>query len=310
MASVLPTLTKTWNLVQNQAYTTASNVTTDNKSMTLAIVNQLISWGWTCKGSGSTGSGGARDNTNRWSTISNIVASAWIELYNSTMGAYLLIQNDGSNTCALTWKVSYTGFSGGSPSATVAGTAADSFDPSYSAGAALPFNSSAFSAKWHGWQSTDGYVNKIVVWVNSVAVFLFHIEKPTNGVAGFPSVGVVVNNQGNSASNNRALVGSLNWYTYEASAKQTYSVAQIYVGSTALQAVTIVNPHDSNWCIGPLGVGSVTAAISGLQFWCADTYLIASSINQGSALPATGARLWVKVGDMLLPWSDVAMQII
>lgn len=310
MASVLPTLVKSYNLVQNQSYTTSSVVATDNKAMVLAIVNQLITWGWTCKGSGSTGSGGARDNTNRWATVTNIVASAWIEIYNATMGFYLCIQNDGSNGGTFTWKGSYVGFSGGSPSATVSGTAADSFNANYGGGAYYPISNTTFSAKWHGWQSTDGYINKIVVYYNSIPTFFLHIEKPTNAVAGFPNVIASIGDQGNSSTNNRAIMANIFWYTYESSALRTYSPVEATLhGSTAIQALTAVNIHDNNWCLSPLGFGSSTAAIYGLSGWCMDTYLIASSIQEGAALPATGARTWVVVGDMVLPWSDVAMQV-
>lgn len=320
MASVIPTPIKTWNFVTNQSYTTSSVAITDAKNMVLTIVNQLVTWGWTVSGSGSTNYGsGARDGTNRWRTTADIVANAWIELHNSTMGCYLVIKNDPSNVADITWLGSYLGFSGGTPSATVSGTATDSFFCNYANAQSYPFGNVAFSCKWHGWQSTDGYVNRIVVYVNSVPVFALHMEKPTAPVSGFPSCVMGVIDQ--SGTNNMLSVsiwfsGSGGWWTYFAGARRAIYGALPYAGAAggsagALQAQTTVNPVDGNWVISNVGAcGGNVALFQGLHFWFADLWSVATSLQEGSAMPATGARQVVVCGDFLLPWPDVAMQVV
>jgi hypothetical protein len=320
MASVIPTFAKTWSLVQNQAYATSSVTATDNKAMTLLIVNQLIAWGWTVSGSGSTNYGsGARDGTNRWRTIADIVASAWIELHNGTMGLYLVVQGAAGNNGQFGWVASYLGFSGGTPTATVSGTATDSFNANYNNATNYPISNSALTAKWHGWASSDGTVNRIVVYVGSKPVFHLHVEKPVVAVAGFPNSVITVMDQGsNAASNNMMLIGVWftggygGWYTYYLAARRAlFGVLPAFGAGASVQSQTIACPVDGNWSLSNVGCGvNGVAAFQGLFFWFSDLWSVASSLQEGATLPASGARQVVKCGDFVLPWSDVAMAVI
>jgi hypothetical protein len=322
MASVIPTFIKTWSLVQNQAYVTTGVVATDNKNMVLLIVNQLITWGWTVSGSGSSNYGsGARDGTNRWRTVADIVASAWIELHNGTMGCYLQLFHNSSNSGQFTWQGSYAGFSGGTINATTAGTASDSFNCNTGNGTNFPIGNAAFSAKWHGWASSDGYVNRIIVYNNSVPVFCLHMEKPTVAVTGFPNCVMGISDEGGGSSNNQLLLStwftSYMWFVYYASARRGVCGVLPYIGGvatpTSAQAQTIVNPVDTNWTIVNVGAGAnvaTTSLFAGIFFWFADLWSIATALQEGATLPASGARQVVVCGDLLLPWSDVAMQVV
>jgi hypothetical protein len=233
------------------------------------------------------------------------------------MGCYLVIKNDLSNYAAITWLGSYLGFSGGSPSATVSGTAADSFACNYSNAQAYPFSNIAVSCKWHGWQSTDGYVNRIVVYVSSIPVFALHMEKPTAPVAGFPSCVMGVCDASGLGANmlttSAWLTGNGGWWTYFAGARRALYGVLPYGGGGGVyfQAQTIVNPVDGNWIISNVGAcGGNVAPFQGLHFWFADLWSVATSLQEGSTMPATGARQVVVCGDFLLPWPDVAMQVV
>ena len=309
MASTLPTLAKTWTIVQNQTTTSGGTVATDTNNLMLTLINLLISWGWSVVGSGSTNYGsGANDGTNRFRTTADIVANAWITLNNSTMGVSLQLQVNSS--AQWSWKGSYAGFTGGTPSTTVAGTASDSFLCNTQQGTDYPFGNTVFATtcKWHAWKSSDNYAHMIVVYVASVPVFFLRIEKAANAPTGFPAATVSALTQGSSTAVNRMLIAQLTWYMYYASAVRALTYMQVCIGTSAVQA-QVVSVYDSNYMISPIGPASTTTAILGMGFWCADLYLIASSLQEGAALPATGARTWVVCGDLLLPWTDVAMQI-
>jgi hypothetical protein len=311
MASTLPTLQKTWTVVANQTVASAGTVDGDTSNLMLLIISQLITWGWTVVGSGSTAyGGGANDSVNRITTTANFSNSCWITLSNSTMGISLQIQKNSSTDGLWNWRASYAGFTGGTPSATVAGTAADSFICNLTVGLGYPFIGNAFATtcKWHGWKSSDNYVHDVIVYVSSVPVFRLRVEKSANAPTGFPAAVVAVLDQGNGSGTNRLLVGGINWYAWYAASKRTLQYMQACIGTTAVQGMT-VSVFDNNYMISPVGVASTTAAVLGMGFWNADLYLIASSLQEGTAFPATGARTWVVCGDFLLPWTDVAMQI-
>jgi hypothetical protein len=312
MASILPSLAKTWSIGQNQTVTSGGTLLADTQNMMLLFINQLITWGWTVVGSGSTNYGsGANDGTNRFRTTADMVASAWITLSNSTMGVSLQMQHNASNNGQWTWKGSYAGFTGGSLSSTVAGTASDSFACNTAGGTSFPFAGSGTFAtvcKWHSWKSSDNYVHQVVVYVASVPVFWFRAEKATNAPAGFPVATITVNDEGAGTTANKMLVTAVAFYAYYNAAARTYGYMQVSIGSNATQGLAVAI-YDSNYMISPIGVASTTAAILGMGFWCADLYLVASSLQEGAAMPASGARTWVVCGDLLLPWTDVAMQI-
>ena len=318
MPSVIPAFTKTWSYVQNQSYTTGGSSTIDNKSMVLNIVNQLITWGWEVSGSGSSYYGsGARDGVNRWSTIDDIVASAWIELHSAAMGCYLVVKDNGDNGTFL-WLGSYLGFSGGTPSATQAGTAPDSFNCNQQNGGSYPCGNASFSAKWHGWSSSDGYVNRIVVYVNSIPVLYLHFEKPTITIDGFPNCVMSVLDSGGSAQNmmivNKWFTGSGGgWFMYYASTRQSLFGVLPFLGpdQVSAQLQTNVCPIDGNWMICNVGCGNNNnTAIQGIFFWFADLWTVASLLQEGATMPASGARQVVVCGDFLLPWTNVAMQVV
>ena len=315
MASVLPTLAKTWSYVQNQTVSSAGTVDGDTSNMMLLLINQLITWGWAVVGSGSTAYGsGANDGTNRITVTANFSNSCWITLSNSTMGMSLQIQKDSSANGKWNWKGSYAGFSGGSPSATVAGTASDVFQANAQGAVAYPFSSAAFATtcKWHGWRSSDNYVHMLVVYNASVPIFWLRLEKSANAPAGFPAATVCIWDQGNHAGTYNMMiladVGTFQWMCYYASAARVLSYMQVCIGTTAVQGL-VVAIYDSNYMISPIGPASTTTAILGMGFWCADLYLVASSLQEGATMPAAGARTWVVCGDLLLPWTDVAMQV-
>jgi hypothetical protein len=282
----------------------------------LAIINLLISWGWTVVGSGSTNYGsGANDGVNRLRTISDVVSNSWITLSNATMGVSLQIQL--INTIAQwSWMGSYAGFTGGTITSSVAGTAADSFycaltNPSGD----YPFGSSftANTCRWHGWKSSDNNVHQIVVYCSSVPTFFLRIEKSVAAPTGFPAATISVLNSGSNGMVNMMLVANLNWYVWYAAAARNLKYMQVGIGAgpnpTSVQSLASVSVYDSNYMISPIGPASTTAAILGMGFWCADLYLVASSLQDGATMPASGARTWVVCGDLLLPWTDVAMQI-
>ena len=311
MASTLPTLSKTWSFVQNQTVTSVGTVEGDTNNLMLLLINQLITWGWTVVGSGSTAYGsGANDGTNRITTTANFSASCWITLSNSTMGCSLQIQK--STTPNWIWRGSYAGFTGGSPSATVAGTAADSFNANSSGGggAAAPFGASAFATtcKWHGWKSSDNYVHEIVVYIASNPGFHLRIEKAVNAPAGFPAAVFAINDAGGSGSN-KMILGSLIWTMWYSSARQQmYYMTVAILGGMFIQSM-VVSGFDNNYMIAPIGVAWTTAPVLGMGFWNADLYVVASSLTEGATFPSSGPRTWVVCGDLLLPWTDVAMQI-
>ena len=312
MASVLPTPVKTWTLVKNQSMASSGVLATDTNVLMLALINQLITWGWTISGSGSTAyGGGANDSTNRIASTANMSVGCWITLYNSAMGLYLQIQQHSATSGQWIFRGSYAGFSGGSPSATVAGTAADSFNANIQNGFNTPFCNIAFGStcKWHGWKSSDNYVHRIVVYVSSVPTFFLHLEKAVNAPAGFPAAVAAVLDQGASSTTNKILLAGLHWYSYYAAARADLGVMQVTVAGTTGPALANPGVFDSNWAILPLGCGSVTAAIYGPAFWFADLWLVATSLQEAATFPASGARQFVVCGDLVLPWDDTAMQV-
>jgi hypothetical protein len=330
MPSVIPGFVKTWTISPNNAFTSGGiSISNDNLNFMLVFVNWLLANGWTCGGSGTGTTGGTyayaahgTPGTSLWVALASFGGSAWIRLINSTMGIELLFQEGASYQ--FTCNASYLGFTGGagSVSATVAPTATDSFKCNSGGASDVLFNGAMFSGKYHTWKSSDGYVNHFILYVNSVPVFHFHVEKPTNAVAGLPSAVISIRDQNNGTTTNVDTVvtwTSMNgpWYTYFASAIRYLSYALVAVGvsnsygAILVQALLVPNLLDGNWSITPLGAAIGTNAYGGLYFWFADLWLIASSLQEGCLMPSTAPYQVVVVGDLLMPWlnSSVPMQV-
>jgi hypothetical protein len=312
MASVIPGFEKTWTISANNAYTTAGTTAeADNCYLLTAIINWMISNGWTFVGSGNGTGGTSSSSSFTWtnSLTTCFLGSAWVQLHNSTIGCYLLVQQNATATnYSFTWTVSASGWTG-SISATSPGTAPG--DATSAGTAADPFGNATFSAKWHAWKSSDGYVTRIVVYVNSVPVFHFHAEKPTNPIGGtFPGFVIGVIQEGaNAFTVNNCLVAlwtSVSTY-YWRSLNGSFAGSLIYYGSTgSLQTVAAANTYDGNWAILPVGACNS----GGFYFWFADLWCIASALQEGCLLPASPPYQVVVVGDLVLPWTNTPMQVV
>ena len=332
MPSVIPGFQKTWTISANNAFTTGgvSNFQ-DTTNMLVVFFNWLLANGWTCGGSG-TGTGGAYAfGAHGTPSVSLLVGSgsfgngsggnAWIRLMNATMGIEVLVQQaSGTGSAIFAWYASYAGFTGGAPSATVAPTATDAFTCNTQAGATgYPFwNTGTFSGKYHTWKSSDGYVNHFILYINSIPVFHFHSEKPTNAIAGLPSAIIGVfddNNGGAGADNNMCQIGAWlthAWYhTYFASAAQNLNGAIITINTTTARSIAAACLLDGNWSITPVGCGNTSGSYAGFYFWFADLWTVATVLQEGCLMPSTAPYQVVVVGDLLLPWlnNSTPMQV-
>lgn len=326
MPSVIPGFTKTWTIAANNAFTTGSVLPSrDTQNFMVVFVTWLLANGWTLVNNGTGGTAGTPGTYSAinllWVDYTSFGTAtggnAWIQLNNSTMGLYLLIQQ-GTAVLAysFTWKASYTGWSGGSPNAyTPPPAPADLFVCNYQGVVAYPFTYNVLmSCKYHTWKSSDGYVNRFIVYYNNVPVFHFHAEKVVNAIAGFPSAVIGVFDQGSNVNINMCLVAAFNsndgWFSYFSSAARGLRAALLYVQATSLQTENTVNPLDSNWGIFPVGCGALISAVPYFYFWFSDLWIIGSVLQEGCLLPSAAPYQCVVVGDLLLPWTNIVMQTI
>jgi hypothetical protein len=311
MPSLLPAFQKTWTISANNAFTNTGNVQSDNCYLLLAIVNWLLSNGWSFVGSGN-GTGGASSSSSfTWtaSLTTCFLGDAWITMHNAILGCYLLVQQNASGAnYSFTWTVSAIGWTG-SISATSPGTAPG--DATVCSAGADPFGNAVFSAKWHAWKSSDGYVTRIVAYANSVPVFHFHAEKPTGAVGGsFPGFVIAVKQEGaNAFTVNACVIGiwsasSAYWYSLNGSFWGSLVVTS--PGAATIQSIINPNPYDGNWQMTPVGCCNA----SGFYFWFSDLWSIASSLQEGCLMPSSSPYQMVVVGDFALPWINTPMLVI
>ncbi len=326
MPSVIPGFTKTWTITANNAFTSGSvSAFNDTCNMMVVFTTWLLANGWTLVNNGTGGNAGLPGAysalNNLWAdqtSFGNVNAgNAWMQLTNTTMGLYLLIQQQATaGSYAFTWKASYIGWSGGAPGAYTLPTApADAFICNRNQVVAYPFgNSTYLSCKYHTWKSSDNYVNRFIVYFNNVPVFHFHAEKVVNAVAGFPAAVIAVMDEGSSTTTNMCLVVTWviagGWYSYFSAAARILLGGFPYIGGVSPQAATAVDPLDSNWQILPVCCGMTISAVLCLLFWFSDLWTVSSTLQEGCLLPSAAPYQCVVVGDFLLPWTNTVMQTI
>ena len=315
----LPTLSKTWNFAVNIGKNTSTSAGLPAwQAHWYNLVNTLrtFSPGWTVRGSGASGAGGAMDDVWRWNG-SNLTLGSWVVLQNDaiTPGFQLLInaplQGGGGWPDSSKWAVSPGGlYTGGAES--VAPTATDEIVVSNT----VNWTGNDFYAdSWlHLMMSTDGECTRIIVCEGNATRSLYLFDKPVNPVVGWTNPWVAVAVQGGPAP----LYSNLNdadVYTYgkagSANPMKLFLTSEGY-GSAMVGENQVYGNDIAGNALPMAGVGlaSETPTARGRHGSLADIWWGSTAVANGSHYPDTLPRQFVQVGHIILPWSTTAGGIV
>lgn len=319
--AALPVLVKTWQLSCNNAQAALGVILTDNRTMLLAIKNQMLAFGtnpWTVDYScNSVTAGTLADGVDRWAAIANLVwgaaggAHSWIVLkqagISSTYRLLWSLEGTSGNGVVLTCVVSpIAGFTGGTATARPTAT-----DEAIMLSNVSTFSSVDQSLRWSVEQSTDGQcTNIIVAFAGSTQVFA-SFQVPVNVTTGWtsPAYSVWIPN-----STGQPLISNL----------QTGNNGKGRIGATVctfnlscetgIGAVTgpadttfgnIANEVDGTWPMWPLGLNSGTVGVRGRHGTIQDLWYGSSNIPTGDSYPATGTTgQFAQFGNIIVVWNN------
>lgn len=336
-----PSLEKTWQVTPNQrvfSHGSGQHLADARQLMRQNVVEPMMNFssGWLCMGSSKGVVGGAgMDNTYRWGADTDLIfASAggvphsWIVLYQPGLGAHLCADlvghtnNSSAGSCVLFF-ISFVGFgaaNGGTDgSHTTRPTAVDEIPISTSATGWLgnAVNSSV-SRNYitHVEQSSDGECTRIIIRAPGSATYtamgLFEkVKNPAENWANpvvarwqsstnFAQIPALGQWNSNALLHGRAPAGPMTMYMSSPG----------WAGSPAAQQLQSKNAISQKFQTYGISVASETPGAEGIHGKLFDAYWVGTTHVDGSTSPPGGPREWTTMGDLLLPWTDVAQELV
>lgn len=318
----LPTLTKTWNFAVNVGKNTSASAGLPAfQAHWYNIANTLrtFSPGWTVKGSGASGAGGAMDNVWRWNG-SNLVNGSWVVFQNDaiTPGFQLLIQGPltggGGWPDSSRWAISPGGlYTGGAESTKP--TATDEIVIAYTTN--WQGNDNRADSWLHMMMSNDGQCTRILVCEGNTTRNFYLFDKPVNPVSGWTNPWVAIAVQGNGLSGIPTYtdVNDNDVYAYSkggsANPMKLYLTSEGYGSGMIGENLTVGNDLAGNALpMAGVGLASATAGASGRHGSLADLWWGSTAVANGSHYPDTLPRQFVQAGHIILPWPTTAGGIV
>lgn len=314
-----PTLVKTWTHSTNNSIAAQASILLVNQSLLLAFKNALITSGFTVVSSSNSVSV-SLVGVDHWSTASNLVFNtathSWIVLKAPT-AFYTNYQicidlNAVSANGILIGAVAISpsaGFvTGGTTSARP--TATDE----YAAYTSLTWNAGTtnVASVWNLQYSTDGKAFRFFVFQGGTAVMLFSFQAPASPTSGWtipavltwvtsPTYAVLFTNSTPIArARVNAISANLTW-TGEATTVATQMGGQL---------LTAPNDISGEWPLFPIGILSTTLSARGRHGYLEDIWCASTTRATGDTYPASGTKLFIGVGNLVLPWNPGVVPVL
>lgn len=315
----LPTLTRSWNFLVNQAQSTTGTLLTDRQKLLFAVKNALVSLGWTVARS-SDGSSVADGDL--WPAYTNLVwnttgnAHSWIVLKQTGLGAnwMLVLDLNAANTSshlisayctALGYDLS-TGSTTARPTVTGGGAEVTLLSSAQYCG---PLSS--YNFYFHAMVSVDGKGTRVLFCMNDVCQAMWMFDAPSldpditqwtdAAVACMLASGTDAFNAPTYANFNdlanlkgRTTVGALSLYM---------STEGYATGMLGENLSSVANELTGKWPLVPIGLVGSTSGQRGYHGSLVDLWFGASGVVIGSTFPYDSSRQFVQVGQLVFPWN-------
>ena len=314
---VLPTKQKTWQFATNLNPGLSGVDETDWDKMFLLAKNALKGFAtnaWTCVGS-SDGTTAGIDATDRLTDHTKVVhsggAHSWIALQQSQINTNFQILFDfrlGPGD----WRVYIyfspsVGFSGGDASnrPTAADEQAIGNDPTPLI-SGFSFAAQGFPCRVHAMQSTDGQSTRVFfAWGNLVRCAWF-FEKPIDPVTGWTNSAIAC-----VVAQDYATTAFSTFYGAVWRALGPISSMPMYTIFPATHAGTVLGdgfplPNEISAELPIYSVGlyhADTVGQRGRHGYIADLWFTGRSALTGTSFPSSGAKDFIVMGNMVLPWN-------
>lgn len=316
----VPSVTKTYTYNVNNAVTAGADIQTTYRGFWLAFKNALVAGGWTVRSSSNSTVADTNDN---WTSGASLVwannnnAHSWIVLRHPVCLWDLCVDLQPVNGFfqALIG-ISRSGYlqTGLVTTARPGLVASPSDEQVLTNATTLLWGNSNQNYVWHYLRSTDGQVQRFIVCVADVPVWVFSMDVPQSPVANWNPTATP---PGCTLYLNAASVANGASYT------NTYTVTSVFsrMGSGSGTAVPfflagasyntnlltngLLVPNDitGEYPLVANTLVSTTASYRGQMALLFDLWFGVSNLTTGTTYPADNSRQFAQFGSLVIPWN-------
>ena len=318
MASLLPTLQKTWEHHENQILVAQVSADLQNRQFCLAFKNQLkalTAFPWTVVGSSSSNVGtfSATDGVDRWTTTTDIAINNWIIVRQTAFGFNfdMLIQRSVSNLTAV-YISSGDGFTGGA--LTTRPTATDEVAIITSGAADLSSLSRHIMTVS---QSTDGTSLRMWLFAGSAVKSMLIIDKMKNPISQLTKPWIATWTP--TVTHAGLFLETGTWFGYHAGALTFATTSEAVRGSTATQVMLgeftagqVANELSGSYFMAPIGALCVTNTKRGRHGELYDLWTGSAILTNGDTYPGAAEsplHQFVQVGVLIFPFPPTVVPL-